>query len=257
MNQSLDGAVKTRVYNQIGEICFSHPAHNSMPGSLLAQLVKGIEEMDLTPEVKIIFLKSGGNRTFCAGASFEELVSISTVEEGKRFFSGFASVINACRLASKLIIGRVQGKAVGGGVGLAAAVDYCYANSFAAIKLSELALGIGPFVIGPAVKRKIGLAAFGQLSLNPTEWYSAEWALQKGLYQEVFEKTEHMDHAIQIKLAEWTEYHPEALFQLKKILWENTTHWDQLLMERAAISGRLVLSDYTRDAILRIKKNQK
>ena len=137
--------------------------------------------------VSVIILRSGGERTFCAGASFDELININDFETGKKFFSGFANVINACRKCPKLIIGRVQGKAVGGGVGVASAVDYCFATQFASVKLSELNVGIGPFVVGPAVQRKIGLSAMSQLTINADEFKSAQWALDKGLFAEVFD----------------------------------------------------------------------
>jgi methylglutaconyl-CoA hydratase len=202
----------------------------------------------------VIVLKSDGDKTFCAGASFDELISIQSKEEGLRFFTGFAQVINAMRTSSKLIIGRVQGKAVGGGVGLASSCDYCFAMDSASVKLSELAVGIGPFVVGPAVQRKMGLSAMSELAIDAAEWRSANWAMQKGLYNQVFSSVEEMDAAIS-KLAETlAKSSPEAMSDLKNIFWEGTENWDQLLVERAAVSGRLVLSDFTRNAIEKFKK---
>jgi len=247
-----EGFVKTTHPNPaIAEITFSHPQHNSMPGYLLAELIKAIETCGSDPNTEVIILKSGGDRTFCAGASFEELMAIDNPESGKKFFLGFAGVINACRKCPKIIIGRVQGKSVGGGVGIASAVDYCLATKFAAIKLSELNIGIGPFVIGPAVTRRIGMAAFTQLSLNANEFQTAEWALEKGMYAEVHESAETLDEAV-IKLAQYLiTTNPEARRQLKKVFWEGTDHWDELLAERAAMSGQLVLSDHTKATLKR------
>lgn len=229
-------------------ITFFHPKHNSLPSDVLALLAKTIKEAGEDPEVQVIILKSGGDRTFCAGASFDELISINDLETGKKFFMGFANVINALRKCPKLVIGRVQGKAVGGGVGLAASVDYCIASKFAAAKLSELNVGIGPFVVGPAVERKVGLSAFTQLTINADHWYPAEWAKQKGLYAEVHDP-ENLDDAV-MKLADYLlSTNPEAQSLLKKAFWENCAHWDELLAERAAKSGKLVLSDYTKKTL--------
>ncbi len=238
----------------ISEISFFHPAHNSLPSDLLSQLAQIITETGQRNDIKVIILKSFGNRTFCAGASFNELISIKDFPTGKRFFMGFANVINACRKCPKLIIGRVQGKAVGGGVGLAAAVDYCLATQYASIKLSELAVGIGPFVVGPAVERKVGVSAFSQLAINATAFRSAQWAKDKGLYAEVFDKTEDLDQAVMDLAEQLAGHNPEAASQIKRISWESATHWDELLEERAEISGRLVLSDYTKEALKRFSK---
>ena len=237
------------VNDGILEITFFHPSHNSLPGNLLASLTQQINEAGSNPEVNVIILKSAGERTFCAGASFNELVAIENEEQGLQFFMGFANVINAIRKCPKFVIGRIQGKAVGGGVGLASAVDYCLATKYASIKLSELVIGIGPFVIGPAVERKVGHAAFNQLAINASNFQSAEWAKSKGLYADVFENQEDLDKAV-LELAQTlSAYNPEAKKLLKQVLWKGTDHWDRLLAERAAISGSLVLSDFTKDVL--------
>lgn len=233
----------------ITRIEFFHPAHNSLPGALLAKLAGAIRDAGKDPATKVIILGSAGDRSFCAGASFDELISIGDFDTGKRFFMGFAQVINACRSCGKIIVGRVQGKTVGGGVGLASATDYCMATKYASVRLSELAVGIGPFVVGPAVERKVGLSAMSQMSLNPDEWQTAAWAKEKGLFAEVFESTEQLDAYIAHFTEKLASYNPEALAELKKIFWQGTGHWDALLEERAGISGRLVLSDFTRNAI--------
>ncbi len=237
--------------NDIGvaTIEFGHPMSNSLPGKILSKLAETITKLGNDDQVKVIVLTSGGEKAFCAGASFDELIAIKDLETGKTFFSGFANVINACRKAPKLIIGRVHGKAVGGGVGIASAVDYCLATRYADVKLSELAVGIGPFVVGPAVERKIGLSAMSELAINATEWRSAEWAKKKGLFTDVYDSTEEMDAEI-LKLSnKLAKSNPEAMAQLKSIFWQGTDHWDNLLIERAAISGNLVLSDFTVNAI--------
>jgi len=233
----------------IATISFYHPAQNSLPSVLLAELVAKINAAGNDSNTRIIVLKSEGDRTFCAGASFDELLQIKDKATGAEFFSGFARVLNACRKSPKIIIVRVQGKAVGGGVGLAAGADYCLATEAAAIKLSELAIGIGPFVISPAVTRKIGLTAFSQLTIRASDFQSAQWAKEKGLYNEVYADIPALDEALDGLTAKLASYHPDALQNLKQILWEGTENWDELLHERAAISGELVLSEFTQQAL--------
>ena len=249
----MTGDVQLINKNGISEITFSHPQSNSLPGVLLRKLASELEAAGNDKDTKIIVLRSEGEKTFCSGASFDELISIKSFEEGKIFFSGFASVINAMRKSSKLIIARIQGKAVGGGVGLASAADITFAHESASIKLSELAIGIGPFVVGPAVERKIGKAAFAELTINATEWKSSLWAKEKGLYAEVYTSISEMDNAINTLSEKLLQSNPAAMSKLKKIFWEGTEHWDTLLFERAAMSGELVLSDFTRKAIEKFK----
>jgi methylglutaconyl-CoA hydratase len=250
----MDGYVKTTISEGVATIEFFHPAHNSLPGYLLAELSKAIQQAGVNDHVKLIVLSSAGNRTFCAGASFDELMSIQDFENGKRFFMGFANVINACRTCNKLVIGRVQGKAVGGGVGLASAVDYCMATKYASVKLSELAVGIGPFVVGPAVQRKTGLSAFSQMAINATEWQTAEWAKTKGVFTEVFESIDQLDEYLKGFVKKLASMNPDAMLGLKQVFWEGTEHWDTLLEKRAEMSGRMVLSEYTKNAIASFKK---
>lgn len=245
--------VNLSIENNVGYIEFFHPDHNAMPSDLLSKLVLTIKEADKNKTIKVIVLKSGGDRTFCAGASFKELICINDVATGKEFFSGFANVINAMRKCSKIIIGRIQGKAVGGGVGLASATDFCMATTYASIKLSELNIGIGPFVIEPAVSRKIGLSAISQLTLDAQNFYSAEWAKQKGLFADVFDDIETLDDTVKTLAEQIATYNPEAIKEMKRVLWKDTNHWDELLKERAAMSGRLVLSDFTKKALQQYK----
>lgn len=237
----------------IRTIRFGHPSSNSLPGDLLRSLAEWIERAGLDSATKVIIVASEGNRAFCAGASFDELVAVSNEAEGLRFFSGFSAVINAMRKCPKLIIGRVQGKAVGGGVGIASAVDYCLATEHAAVKLSELAVGIGPFVVGPAVERKIGTSAMSQLAIDATSWRSAQWASDRGLYAEIFADVEALDDAVAGLAKRLAKSSPEAMRELKTIFWAGTENWEQLLHDRAQISGRLVLSTFTREAIARFK----
>ena len=251
--QHPDGYVRADVEHGIATIEFYHPASNSLPGHILSDLAKTINDIGIEEKVKVIVLKSHGDRAFCAGASFDELVAIGNEDQGKVFFSGFANVINAMRKCHKLIIGRIQGKAVGGGVGLAAAVDYAIANEEASVKLSELAVGIGPFVVGPAVERKVGTSCFSQLAIDATGWRSAEWAKKHGLYAEVHKTVEELDNAVDDLAERLTHSSPDAMANLKKIFWQGTDNWDKLLSDRAAISGKLVLSDFTRNAINKFK----
>ena len=237
----------------VGTITFFHPASNSLPGHILRKLADTVREAGQRYDVKVVVLKSAGDRAFCAGASFDELVAISNAEEGLTFFSGFALVINALRTCPKLVIGRVQGKTVGGGVGLASAVDHCFATQHAAVKLSELAVGIGPFVVGPAVERKMGVSAMATLAIDARRWKSAQWAANQGLYAEVFDTAQELDEAVDRLAGELAASNPEAMTQMKRVLWEGTEHWEKLLKERAAISGELVLSDFTRKAIAAFK----
>jgi len=248
------GEIQTSIRNNIATITFSHPASNSFPSSLLNRLIENINRLSNDDEAHVIILKSEGERTFCAGASFNELIAIKTLEDGKQFFAGFANLINAMRTCKKLIIGRVQGKAVGGGVGIISACDYVFALEDAAIKLSELSIGIGPFVIAPAVERKIGLAAFSELTIDAQNWQTAYWAKEKGLYNKVFDVTRTMDEFIEILAKKLANYNPVALKEMKKVFWKNTSHWDTLLIDNAKISGELVLSDFTKKALQKFKK---
>ena len=254
MSTIQEGHVDVQIENKVATIEFGHPMGNSLPSKILKLLAQTITETSKNKEVHAIVLKSSGEKAFCAGASFDELININDIDTGLEFFSGFALVINAIRTCGKIVIGRVHGKAVGGGVGIAAAVDYCFATKFADIKLSELAVGIGPFVVGPAIERKIGLSTMSQLALDATEWRSASWAYKKGLYSDVFDSVEEMDKAVNTLAEKLANSNPDALNKLKEVFWEGTEHWDIILKDRAEISGTLVLSDFTKNAINKFKK---
>ncbi|QQU03241.1 enoyl-CoA hydratase/isomerase family protein [Myroides odoratus] len=241
--------IKTAIADKIATIMFYSPASNSFPSFLLEELTTAITQLNSNTAVTTVILQSEGTGAFCAGASFDELLAIQDKATGKKFFSGFAHVINAIRKSPKIFIGRIHGKTVGGGVGLAASCDYCFATTQASIKLSELAIGIGPFVIEPAVSRKIGKTAFTSMSLAAHEWKTATWAQQHGLYDEVYETTERLDLELNTFAQRVSTYNPEALTEMKQIFWEGTSNWDELLTERAEISGRLVLSDFTINAL--------
>ncbi len=248
------GTIQIHIENKVATITFFHPASNCFPSQLLKKLVESINRLDNDKSVHIIILQSEGNKTFCAGASFDELLEVKTLAEGKQFFSGFANLINAMRTCSKIIIGRVQGKAVGGGVGIIAATDYCFATEAADIKLSELSIGIGPFVISPALERKIGISALSELSLDATHWQTAYWAQKKGLFARVFENIRDMNMAVEILSEKLASYNMETLSEWKKTLWKNTDHWDELLIEYAEKSGAFVLSKDTKKALEKFKK---
>lgn len=249
------GHIKSEVDKQgIATVLFYHPLHNSFPSTLLNELAYTIKKLGNDENVHLIILKSEGERTFCSGASFDELLTIETREAGKVFFSGFAHVINAIRLCNKIVVGQVQGKAIGGGVGLAAACDYCFATDHASIRLSELGINIGPFVIAPAVERKIGLAAITTLTLNPDDYQTAQWAKEHGLFQEIYPDIETMNEAVNKFCIRLSGYNIEALKAIKEILWQNTDHWSHLLEERADISGRLTLTKETKASLQAFKK---
>lgn len=248
------GTINTTISNKIATIEFHHPSGNSFPSHLLQQLTEEFNSLGNNPDASIIVLKSNGEKVFCAGASFDELLAVSNLEQGSLFFSGFANVINAMRKCPKLIVGRVQGKAVGGGVGLVAACDYVFATDNSSIKLSEFTIGIGPFVIAPAVERKVGTTGLAELTLAGDEWQTADWAKQKGLYAKVFNTLEELDKELDVFTKKLSNYNPEALSEMKKVLWEGTENWETLLYERAAISGKLVLSDFTKQALQQFKK---
>jgi methylglutaconyl-CoA hydratase len=252
---SNDSYVKFTKTDGVGYIEFYNPLHNALPSQMLIELCTAIDNAGTDNDINVLVLKSGGNRTFCAGASFDDLAAISTIEEGKTFFMGFANVINALRKNPKIVIGSVQGKAVGGGLGLAAAVDLCFASEYASIKLSELSIGIGPFVIEPALKRKLGLSAVSQLTLHPQTFFSAKWAREKGLYANVFETNDNLNEHVSSVANQLAKYNPEALAEFKKIQWQDSNHWDDLLAQRAKISGRLALSPFTKTQLKKFIKS--
>lgn len=249
----INGYVSTETHKGITTIEFFHPQSNSLPHRILDELSNEIHDAGQDKETKVIVLRSAGEKAFCAGASFDELSGIKDEKKGFEFFSGFANVINAMRKCPKLIIGRIHGKCVGGGVGLAAAVDYAIALEGAEIKLSELAIGIGPFVVGPAVERKLGLSSFAQLTIDASMWRNADWARRKGLYSELHSTVESLDESVQRLAHQLSHSSPEAMAELKKIFWKGTENWDELLCARAEISGRLVLSSFTKEAIAKFK----
>ena len=237
-----EGYVKAEIHQGISTIEFFHPQSNSLPGKILSELAKEIHFAGTHDETKVIVLRSAGEKSFCAGASFDELMLISSEAEGLKFFSGFAEVINAIRRCPKFVIARIQGKCVGGGVGLAAAADY-----------AELAIGIGPFVVGPAVERKIVLSAFSALAIDAGMWRNSEWAKKKGLFAEVHPNIADMDESVHRLSNSLAHSSLAAMAELKKIAWHGTDHWDHLLQERAAISGRLILSEFSKQAIAKFK----
>jgi methylglutaconyl-CoA hydratase len=248
------GKIHTFIEEGIGWIKFYHPKSNSLPSALLNEIARAIHLYDKDPSVKVIAISSEGDKAFCAGASFDELLNIKNETEGKNFFSGFAKVILAMKESSKFVVARIHGKAIGGGVGIAAAADYSFALNTASVKLSELSIGIGPFVIGPVVERKIGLAAFSELSINATEWKSAQWAHQKGLYSSIYDSEELMDAELKSLLNTLSASSIEAMHKMKQMFWEGTAHWNTLLYDRAAVSGALVLSPKTKEILSQFKK---
>ena len=242
------GSVSARVNDGMADICFGHPKGNSLPASVLRALASEITYAGERGDVRVILLRSYGTGPFCAGASFDELSAIRDATAGKEFFMGFAQVILAMTRCPKPIVTRVHGKVVGGGVGIVAASDYAMATDKAALRLSELAVGIGPFVVGPVIERRIGPGAFSAMAID-ADWRDAAWGATHGLYARVWENVPALDDAVTTFARKLADANPEALTRIKRITWAGTDDWPRLLEERAAMSGTLVLSDYTRNAI--------
>ncbi len=249
-----EGSINIEIKNNIGTVEFYHPKGNSLPGNLLNELAQSISGLGKNSEAHVIVLRSKGKGAFCAGASFDELIAIENKEQGKRFFLGFSGVLNAMRKCPKLIIVRVQGKAVGGGVGLASGGDYTIAHTSASVKLSELALGIGPFVVGPAVQRKVGTSAFSKLAVDAKNWHEAHWAYENGLFSQLCDSHAKLDEACANLAHDLASSSPQAMLHLKNMLWRGTENWEDLMEQRAEISGELVLSNFTRNFIEEFKK---
>ncbi|KIA94844.1 enoyl-CoA hydratase [Flavobacterium sp. KMS] len=252
-SENQNGSLHTIIQNNIATVEFGHPASNSLTRTLLNKLIAEIDSLSKNKAITVIILRSEGNGVFCAGGSFDDFLAVTNEEEGIEFFLGFAHLINAMRNCSKIIIGRIQGKVVGGGVGIAAACDYAFATQDSSTKLSELAIGIGPFVIEPAVSRKIGKTAMTEMTLAAHEWKSAIWANHKGLFAKVLENELELDEELSHFALKLASYNPDALAEMKKVIWEGTENWDSLLSERARISGKLVLSDFTKKALAQFK----
>jgi methylglutaconyl-CoA hydratase len=240
-----NGKVTVSMVNHVASISFAHPKSNSLTVKMLKELTNTINAAAENQDVKVIVIRSEGEKTFSAGASFDELLQIKGFNSGKEYFMTFVRLFSAMRNCQKFIIARVQGKAVGGGVGIAAAADYTIALSEASVRLSELALGLGPFVVGPPIERKIGKTAFVTMSID-AEWHDAFWAKQNGLFTKVFATINDLDEAVAALAKKIAACNPEAISEMKKVFWEDTENWDRLLEQRAEISGKLVLSDATK-----------
>ncbi len=254
MGQAEEGWVRSNIEAGVGTITFHHPKGNSLPGALLRGLADETQKLGANTDAKVIVLRSEGDSAFCGGASFAELQAIKNKEQGKEFFSGFARLILAMKSVPKFVIARVHSKAVGGGVGVAAAADYALATTGSSAKLSELALGIGPFVVGPAVERKMGAAAFTAMSID-YDWRDATWCRAKGLYNEIFASYSELDNAVSALAQKLAKSSPDAMAELKRVFWQGTEGWDRLLDERAGVSGRLVLSEFARNYIASFSKS--
>jgi methylglutaconyl-CoA hydratase len=247
------GSVSSFVEDGIADVCFGHPKSNSLPSSVLRALADEITAVGLRDDVRVVVLRSYGTGAFCAGASFDELSSIRDRDTGKEFFLGFARVILAMTRCAKPIVTRVHGKAVGGGVGVVAASDYAIATESSALRLSELAVGIGPFVVGPAIERKVGAGAFAAMALD-ADWRDAAWGAQHGLYARVCVNATELDEGVANTARSLSQANPGAVQRIKQIAWSGTEHWPTLLDQRAEMSGTLVLSEYTRAAIAKFIK---
>ena len=245
----MEGTVKLKKENKVGRIEFFHPKGNSLTSEIMENLVSSLNKAEGDSDINVIIIESIGQTTFCSGASLSEIKSIKNIESGINFFMGFARLLNTIREMSKFVLARVHGKIVGGGVGLVSACDYSFALENSSIKLTELSIGLGPYVIEPALSRKIGNTSFTNLSLDSSEWKTANWGLEKGLYAHLSQNIELMDNALNQKAKIISSYSPEACRQLRKLHWKNTEHWETLLPENAKITARLVLSDFSQKQI--------
>ena len=254
INESQEGYVKSEIHNHVATIEFFHPKGNSLTSVLLQKLSQEIHYAANNKDTHAIVIRSAGTGAFCSGASFDEMSAIKTEEEGVRFFSGFANVINAMRKCPQFIIARIHGKCVGGGVGLAAAADYAIALEGADIKLSELSLGFGPFVIASALQRKLGLSAYTQLTIDSQLWRNSDWARRKGLYAELHPTLESLEESLDRLSNSLASTSKEATAELKNIFWKDAQNWDELLQERARLSAKLLLKEDAQNAISKFRK---
>ena len=245
--------VNAQVLNQISHIEFGTSKSNSLPGEILELLAQTILSEAAKVDVKAIVLKSSGEKAFCAGASFDELLQIDELEISKKFFGGFAKVLNAMRTCGKLVIVRVQGKTTGGGVGIACGADYCFATKDSSLALTELNLGIGPFVIGPYVERKIGKSEFTAMAID-ADFRSAQWAERNHIYHVVSDSIEEMDEKLTVFLDTLASRSADALALLKKVSWEGSEHFEKLMPERIQMSASLILEDSAKENINKIKE---
>ena len=249
----MQGVVTLKNENKVGKIHFFHPKGNCLPTEIIKSIVDCLNQAEKDPDINVIILESGGSSSFCSGASLSELKSIRNIETGTTFFMGFAKLLNTIRKMSKFILARVHGKVVGGGVGLVSACDYAFATEKASIKLSELSIGLGPYVIEPALTRKIGNTAFTQLSIDSSNWKSASWGIEKGIYAHLSPDIVEMDKALNQKAQLIASYTLEACSQLRKLHWKNTQHWETELSKNAKITAQLALSDYSQNFLKSIK----
>lgn len=247
-----DGSVSIHVKDKIGIITFGHPKGNSLPGKLLKKIADKLNAFSADEDVDAIFIQSEGEKAFCAGASFEELLKVKTFEDGKRFFSGFADVIIAQLNSPKIIVTRVHGKVVGGGVGIVAASDYVLANKQAGLRLSELELGIGPFVIGPALERKIGKAHYATLAFG-TKWMNAQWGQDCGLYNELFPNINELDIGVKNYIKKLRGFNPKAVSELKKTLIDKS--FEKTIREQVALTAKFCCEEFTQEKIQALVKN--
>lgn len=247
------GTVSCDVAGGIATVTFAHPKGNSLPGALLREIAATIDQCGGRDDVRVLVLRSAGTGPFCAGASFDELRALRDERAGLDFFSGFAHVMLAMQRSPQFVITRVQGKAVGGGVGVVAASDYAIAASGASLRLSELAVGIGPFVVGPVIEHRIGNGHFTALSVDH-DWRDAAWGERVGLYAKVSDSVEALDRDVAALATRLAGTNPAAMREMKRAARAGTEHWHQLLYERAAISGALILTEAAQQSLAALSR---
>lgn len=248
----LEGTVQASVADGVGTVEFSHPKGNSLPAKLLDDLAGAITKLGNDAAARVIVLRSAGTGAFCAGASFDEFVTLADAEAGKRFFSGFSRVVLAMVRAPKFVLTRVHGRAAGGALGVIAASDYSIALRTASVKLSELQVGIGPFVVGVVIERKLGLAPFQSLAVH-ADWHDADWCERHGLYSALVDDEAALDVAVEAHAKRLASSNPDAMAEMKRIFWHDIGDWEERMNERAAMSGRMVFSNFTHAALTKFR----
>ena len=181
----------------IGLITMNRPErHNAFDDVLIAELTEAFRSMEAEDGIRIVVL-SGTGKSFSAGADLNWMKRMSgfSIEENRRDAMGLAALMRTIAHLRKPTLARVQGAALGGGVGLVACCDVAVATQGATFALSEVKLGLIPAVISPYVVAAIGERAARRYFLTAERFTAAEaWRL--GLVHEIAANEAEMDDAI-------------------------------------------------------------
>ena len=204
--------------NAIATVTLNRPqVHNAFDETLIADVTACFARLSEDAEVRAIVLRGAGE-SFCAGADLHWMGRMAgySQEENRADADALQRMFDVIATCPKPTIARVQGGAIGGGVGLVAVCDVVIAAPEAKFALSEVRLGLVPAVIAPYVLQKIGMGAARALFVTG-ERFNAEEALRIGLVQQVVAAIE-LDAAIQKKL-EWILHAgPNAIAAAKRLL---------------------------------------